>query len=107
MADKSAYGYLGLALDARSNTLYYLTGSPLTVPGKADEGSDLITFDISKKKYRDHGQIMLDTGAPAGNEQALVVANDGTVYTLTQFDRNGAQEMDLISIPPVLAGTER
>jgi len=107
MADKSGYGYLGLALDTRRNLLYYLTGSPLAVPAKTDEGSDLITFDISKKKYRDHGQIVLDTGAPAGNEQALVVANDGTVYTLTQFDRNGTQEMDLISIPPLPAGSER
>lgn len=100
MSDKSGYGYLGLALDTRKNLLYYLTGSPLSPGSKKDEGSDLITYDISKKKYQDHGQIMLDTGEPAGNEQALVVGEDGTVYTLTEFNRKGSQEMDLISVHP-------
>src|SRR5665213_1653821 len=100
MSDKSGYGYLGLALDTRKNLLYYLTGSPLSAGSKKDEGSDLVTYDISKKQYRDHGQIMLDTGEPAGNEQALIVGEDGTVYTMTEFSRDGRQEMDLISIRP-------
>lgn len=101
MADKFGYGYLGLALDARNNLLYYLTGSPLPPGSNKDEGSHLITYDISHKKYQDHGQIMLDTGDPAGSEQALVIGEDGTVYTLTQINRNGSQEMDLISIRPL------
>ena len=104
MANKSGYGYLGLALDTRNNRLYYLTGSPLSPGSKKEEGSHLITYDISNKKYRDHGQIMLDTGEPAANEQALVVGEDGTVYTLTQINRNGGEEMDLISIQPLLTG---
>lgn len=99
MADKSGYGYLGLALDTRNNLLYYLTGSPPPPGSKREEGSHLITYDISNKKYHDHGQIMLDSGEPAGNEQALAVAEDGTVYALTQINRNGREEMDLISIP--------
>jgi len=101
MADKSDYGYLGLALDARKNLLYYLTGSPLSPGSNKEEGSHLITYDIAHKKYCDRGQIMLDTGDPAGNEQALVVGEDGTVYTLTTINRNGGQEMDLISIEPL------
>jgi hypothetical protein len=104
MADKSDYGYLGLALDARSNRLYYLTGSPLSPGSNKDEGSHLITYDISNKTYRDHGQILLDTGDPAGNEQALVAADDGTLYTLTTINRNGHQEMDLISLGPLATG---
>ena len=104
MADKSGYGYLGLALDTRSNVLYYLTGSPLASGSKKEEGSHLITYDISTRKYHDHGQIVLDTGEPAANEQALVVAEDGTVYTLTLINRNGSEEMDLIGIQPLPAG---
>jgi hypothetical protein len=104
MADKSGYGYLGLALDTRNNVLYYLTGSPLSPGSRKEEGSHLITYDISNKKYHDHGLIVLDTGEPAGNEQALAVAEDGTVYTLTQINRNGSEEMDLISMPPLPAG---
>jgi hypothetical protein len=104
MADKSGYGYLGLALDTRNNLLYYLTGSPLSLGSKNEEGSHLITYDISKNKYHDHGQVMLDMGEPAANEQALVVAEDGTVYTLTQINRNGSAKMDLISIQPLPAG---
>jgi hypothetical protein len=104
MAEKSGYGYLGLALDARNDRLYYLTGSPPSPGSKKEEGSHLITYDISNKTYHDHGQIMLDTGEPAGNEQALAVAEDGTVYTLTQMNRNGGEEMDLISIPPLPTG---
>jgi hypothetical protein len=107
MADKSGYGYLGLALDTRNNRLYYLTGSPLFPGSKKEEGSHLITYDIANKKYRDHGLIMLDTGEPAANEQALVVGEDGTVYTLTQINRNGGEEMDLISIQPLLTGPGR
>jgi hypothetical protein len=103
MADKSGYGYLGLALDTRNNLLYYLTGSPLALGSKKEEGSHLVTYDISKKKYQDHGSIMLDTGEPAANEQALAIAEDGTVFTLTQINRNGSEEMDLISIPPLPA----
>jgi hypothetical protein len=103
MPDKSDYGYLGLALDTHNNLLYYLTGSPLSSESNKEEGSHLITYDISHKTYHDHGQIMLDTGDPAGNEQALVVGADGSVYTLTTINRNGHQEMDLISIEPLAA----
>jgi hypothetical protein len=101
MADKSDYGYLGLALDTRNNRLYYLTGSQLSPGSNKDEGSHLITWDISQKRYQDHGQIMLDTGDPVGNEQALALADNGTIYTLTTINRNGHQEMDLISFGPV------
>lgn len=100
MFDKVEYGYLGLALDSRSDVLYYLTGSPLPPGSDLDEGSDLITYDIAKAKYEDHGQIILENGKPAGAEQALALGHDGTIYTLTEIRRNGRHEMDLISIRP-------
>lgn len=100
MFDKVEYGYLGLALDRHSDVLYYLTGSPLPHGSGQGEGSHLITYDIARKKYQDHGQIMLDDGEPAGDEQALVLGHDGTIYTLTDMHRNGKRKMDLISFKP-------
>lgn len=100
MFNKVDYGYLGLALDARSDVLYYLTGSPLPPGSDMAEGSHLITYDIAKAKYEDHGQIILDNGEPAGAEQALVLGHDGMIYTLTEIHRNGRDEMDLIRFRP-------
>jgi hypothetical protein len=100
MFDKVEYGYLGLALDVRSDVLYYLTGSPLPAGSDLAEGSHLITYDITKAQYEDHGQIILDNGEPAGAEQALALGHDGMIYTLTEIRRNGRHEMDLISFRP-------
>lgn len=100
MFDKVEYGYLGLALDAGTDILYYLTGSPLPSGSKQAEGSHLITYDIAKARYEDHGLIVLDNDEPAGAEQALALGHDGTIYTLTEIHRDGRQEMDLISFHP-------
>lgn len=107
MFDKFAYGYLGLVLAADGHTLYYLTGSPLSAYAKGaataktqEEGSHLITYDISTAKYADHGQIMLDNGDPATAPQSLAVAPDGTVYTLCYVVRDGKKGIDLISFHP-------
>lgn len=100
MFDQTPYGYLGLALDAPTNTLYYLTGSPPPPGAGSREGSHLITYDIATGRYTDHGEIMLDNGKPAGDEQAIVIGRDGTIYTLTQIHRDGRIVMDLISFHP-------
>jgi hypothetical protein len=107
MFDKFDYGYLGLVLGADGHTLYYLTGSPLSADSKGsatvktpEEGSHLITYDISTAKYADHGQIMLDNGDPATAPQSLAVAPDGTVYTLCYVARNGKKGIEMISFHP-------
>jgi hypothetical protein len=100
MFDEVQYGYLGLALDARTDTLYYLTGSPLPPGSGLPEGSHLITYDIATGRYKDHGEIMLDDDKPAGDEQAIAIGQDGTIYTLTQIHRHGRLVMDLISFHP-------
>lgn len=100
MFDQTSYGYLGLALDVPTNTLYYLTGSPPPPGAGSREGSHLITYDIATGKYMDHGEIVLDSGKPAGDEQAIVLGHDGTIYTLTQIQRDGRLVMDLISFHP-------
>lgn len=100
MFDKVQYGYLGLALDVHTDTLYYLTGSPLPSGSGMREGSHLITYNIATGKYFDHGEIVLDNGKPAGDEQAIVIGHDGTIYTLTQLRRDGRRVIDLISFHP-------
>lgn len=103
MFDKFDYGYLGLTLAADGHMLYYLTGSPLPAAEARrgqEEGSDLITYDISTGKYMDHGQIVLDNGDPATAPQSLAVAPDGTVYSLCYVVRNGKSGIDLISFHP-------
>lgn len=100
MFDQTPYGYLGLALNVPTDTLYYLTGSPPPPGAGSREGSHLITYDIATDRYIDHGEIMLDNGKPAGDEQAIAIGHDGTIYTLTQIHRNGRLEMDLISFHP-------
>jgi len=100
MFDKAEYGYLGLALDVQKNVLYYLTGSPSPRNSNQPDGSHLVTYDIARDRYEDHGLIDLGNGEPAGEEQALVLGRDGTVYTLTEIARHGTRKMDLISFHP-------
>lgn len=101
------YGYLGLALAADGHTLYYLTGTPLTSDSKVSnaaaeqkEGTDLITYDISNRKYLDHGQIAFGNGGPIEPPQSLVIGSDGTIYTLSYVVEDGKSGIDLISFHP-------
>jgi len=100
MFDQEPYGYLGLTLDAHTDTLYYLTGAPLPPGSGLSEGSHLVTYEIATGEYTDHGEIVLDNGQPAGDEQAIVIGRDGTIYSLTHIHRNGRLVMDLISFHP-------
>lgn len=107
MFDGSEYGYLGLALGADGHTLYYLTGSPLsgnteglkTTPDQK-EATHVITYDISNRKYVDHGRILFNNGDPLDPPQSLVRGLDGTLYTLSYVVHNGKSAIDLISFHP-------
>ena len=101
------YGYLGLALGADGHTLYYLTGTPLASDKKSSkataerkDGTDLITYDISNRKYVDHGQVSLGDGAPIDPPQSLVMGLDGTLYALSYVVEDGKNGIDLISFHP-------
>ena len=73
--DLFSYGYLGFML-GKGQTIYYLTGSPIYIDGKRVKGLDkiamgvacglknlhLVTYNISKNEYRDHGVIFYDNG---------------------------------------------
>ncbi|HEY5253822.1 MAG TPA: hypothetical protein VIJ53_04155 [Acidobacteriaceae bacterium] len=107
MFDGMEYGYLGLALGADGHTLYYVTGTPLASNQKGSkateeqkEGTDLITYDISNRKYADHGQILLDPSEPIDPPQSLVIGSDGTLYTLSYVVEDGKSGIELISFHP-------
>ena len=109
MFDPSEYGYLGLVLGADGHTLYYLTSAPLypnkdSLKKKSDsddnEGTHLITYDISNGKYLDHGQILLNNGEPVSPPQSLVMGLDGTLYTLSYVVEDGKSGIELIGFHP-------
>ncbi len=104
MFDKSEYGYLGLALGADGHTLYYLTGAPLAKGAKAtadqQEETHLITYDISSRKYLDHGLILLNNGDSVTPPQSMTVGLDGTVYMLSYVVEDGKSGIELIGVHP-------
>jgi hypothetical protein len=107
MFDGMEYGYLGLALGADGHTLYYLTGAPLASNKNEakqgeehNDGTDLVTYDISDHKYVDHGQILLGHGEPVDPPQSLVMGLDGTLYTLSYVVEDGKSGIELISFHP-------
>jgi len=113
MYDQFSYGYLGFTLGPDGRTLYYLTGGPIYVEGKRVVGKSqtamgeskgienlhLITYDIPKGKYTDHGPILFSNGRRPAYVNSIAVGRDGTVYTLSRIMENGRTRTDLIVIP--------
>ncbi|MBN2508475.1 MAG: hypothetical protein JXQ71_17490 [Verrucomicrobia bacterium] len=114
MFDQFSYGYLGFALGPDGRTLYYLTGGPIyengrRVAGKAStamgeakglENLHLVTYDIPRRRYRDHGAIFYENGQRPLYVNSIAVARDGTVYTLARITENGRMRADLVRIQP-------
>jgi hypothetical protein len=113
MYDQFSYGYLGFTIGPDGRTLYYLTGGPVYVDGKRVVGKSktamgeskgienlhLITYDIPKGKYSDHGPIFYTDGQRPAYVNSIAVGKDGTVYTLARITQSGRTRTDLISIP--------
>jgi len=113
MYDQFSYGYLGFGLGPDGHTLHYLTGGPVYIDGKRVAGKKetamgeskgienlhLITYDIRRAKYKDHGAIFFANGERPAYVNSIAVGKDGTVYTLSRVSRNGRTLTDLISIP--------
>jgi hypothetical protein len=100
MNDSFAYGYLSFALGQDGRTVYYLTTGPIQdqAQGRRREDLRLVTYEIPSAKYQDHGAIFLPDGQRPADVQSIAVANDGSVYTLATFSRNGRRTTDLIHI---------
>jgi hypothetical protein len=113
MFDQFSYGYLGFTLGPDGNMLYYLTGGPIYQDGKRVVGKNstamgeakglenlhLVTYDISKGKYQDHGAVYFADGARPLYVNSIAVGADHTVYTLGRITENGKTRTDLIRIP--------
>jgi len=112
MFDQFSYGYLGFQLGPDSETIYYLTGSPIFEKGKrlkglseiakggskGKENLHLITYHIPTQTYQDHGAIYYENGEQPSYVNAIAVGDDGAVYTLGRMLHEGAEIADLIKI---------
>ena len=100
MNDSFAYGYLSFALGQDGRTVYYLTTGPIQHQARKGRSEDLrlVTYEIPLAKYQDHGAIFLADGQRPAGVQSIAVANDGSVYSLATFSRNGHRTADLIHV---------
>ena len=118
--DQFSYGYLGFALPSslavqRDNRVFYLTGGPKFAPNgdrlrgksstnkgesKGDENLHLVTYDLERGQYRDHGPILFSNriGGPS-YVNSLAVGADGFLYALARL-HNG--RTDLFRLPTPL-----
>lgn len=113
MNDQFSYGYLGFQLGPDQETIYYLTGGPIYINGKRLKGEEeiakgaakglenlhLITYNIPRQEYQDHGPIFYENGDRPLYVNSIAVAPDGNIYTLARITRNNSPVTDLICIP--------
>lgn len=112
MYDMFSYGYLGFELGADTQTIFYLTGGPVYVDGQRVKGKagiakgaakglenlHLVTYNIKKKKYMDHGPIFYEDGTRPTYVNSIAIGADGNIYTLARFEYQGKVIQDLIRI---------
>ncbi len=115
MYDAFDFGYLSFALGPDGHTVFYLTSAP-SVKGMKDlnrgrteskgvglRSEDielhLITYDINKKEYKDHGPVYLKDGQSPILVNSIAIGSDGTVYALGRIRDGNHGRSDLISIP--------
>ena len=113
MFDQFSYGYLGFQLGPDGETLYYLTGGPVYINGKRVKGLDeinmgaakgledlhLITYNLRKQEYIDHGPVFYENGGRPTYVNSIAIGSNGDVYTLARFEHSGKVIEDLVKIP--------
>ena len=79
-----------------------LAGKSKTAMGEAKGLEDLhvITYDVEKLKYTDHGAVFYPNGQRPLYVNAITIGKDGTVYTLPRITENGKTRSDLVSFKP-------
>jgi hypothetical protein len=114
MFDEFSYGYLGFGLAPDGRTIYYLTGGPIYENGKRVRGKattakgeakglenlHLITYDIPKREYHDHGAIFYPDGQRPLYVNSLAIGLDGTAYFLARVTDDSHTRSDLVSVKP-------
>lgn len=110
--DQFSYGYLGFQLGPDGHTIYYLTGGPIYINGKRISGVEsiakgaarglenlhLITYNIPRQEYKDHGPIFYENGGRPVYVNSIAVGLDGSIYSLGRVTENGNTRTDLIKI---------
>jgi hypothetical protein len=113
MFDQFSYGYLGFGLGPDGKTVHYLTGGPIYIDGrrltgksatamgeaKGVENLHLVTYDVERNLYADHGAVFYENGQRPLYVNAMTIGRDGTVYTLPRITENGRTRSDLVAIP--------
>jgi len=113
MFDQFSYGYLSFQLGPDGETIYYLTGGPIYVNGQRLKGAEeiakgaakglenlhLVTYNINKAVYKDHGPVFYENGERPLYVNSIAIDQAGEVYTLARINRNGKTLTDLVRIP--------
>lgn len=113
MFDQFSYGYLGFTLGPDQKTIHYLTGGPIYVNGtrlagkastamgeaKGLENLHLVTYDVEKHRYTDHGAVFYVDGQRPLYVNAITLGRDGMVYTLPRITESGKTRSDLVAFP--------
>tara|TARA_R110002050_G_scaffold74731_2_gene160000 strand:- start:2583 stop:3875 length:1293 start_codon:yes stop_codon:yes gene_type:complete len=111
MYDQFSYGYLGFDLGPDKETLYYLTGGPLTdrppndgtkqiAKGAAKnlENLHLVTYHLSTNTYTDHGPAFYEDGSIPTYVNAIAIAKDANVFTMARMQKPWGEIQDLVKI---------
>jgi hypothetical protein len=113
MFDQFSYGYLGFTLGPDGRNIHYLTGGPIFENGKRVAGKSttsmgeakglenlhLVTYNIVKRTYADHGPIFYENGDRPLYVNSIVVAKNGNVYFLARITSDGKTRTDLVELP--------
>jgi len=67
---------------------------------KGLEDLHLVTYNIPKRVYRDHGAIFYPDGERPLYVNSLAIGLDGTVYFLARITEKGYTRSDLVSVKP-------
>jgi hypothetical protein len=112
MYDLFSYGYLGFALGPGQRTIHYLTGGPVYVNGKrvtgkkssamgesrGTENLHLVTYDIPRARYTDHGPIFYENGERPAYVNSIAIDKHGDVYFLARITEGGRTRSDLVRL---------
>jgi hypothetical protein len=111
MYDQFSYGYLGFDLGPDKETLFYLTGGPLTdrppndgtkqiAKGAAKnlENLHLVTYHLPTNTYTDHGPAFYEDGSIPTYVNAIAIDKDANVFTMARMQKPWGEIQDLVKI---------
>lgn len=115
MNDAFDFGYLSFMQGPDGHTIFYLTSAPSAKGmqdlnrgrteskgvGLSSEDIELhlITYDINREEYKDHGPVYLKDGQSPILVNSITIGSDGTIYALGRIRDGGSGRSDLIGIP--------